>query len=1001
MKKIFSRVMAAAFVFCLWSAAALAANGPVGAMNNVFVSSLEVSNVQGQIVGTAKIYNASQSSFQDIGYKYFLFDKKDLEQSRYYDQSSSAERFMVEGGKTIEKPVAYQLPVNLPSGEYVFRFQLIDSQGKWLGFEDYEFSVSEASSAKALTVDPENSKIFINGDEGHHWGEGPTVKDGDKVEIAFKAKNENTVPISNASVELSIYEYSEQGEKVYSGTLESFSLVAGASKDFRYKLPKLNNPNSYLAIIRISQNGSQIAPLIQGRWVIDGYQGKIASFSVDKEGKIKIEVVGSPLNKEAMASLKLLTKYNEEPCSSQTASVADFSGSTQIVDFLPDSKDGRCVGNKAELELKIGDQILDSKTFDLQEGRASSSAATKTGYVDVFKKGMIVFIIFLLVTIAALFVYYFWKHRKLSISLFFLTLIIFSVFFFGIKADFARAQENPNKTGNYGARYGWLYGGNDPWTSKSCNAIAKGIPETTWFVEPWVKKCECFDGKSYEFSGEGKYYLDAYAYCGKEVCKNLSDRTFEHGGFKYVYFSVSGEFAQIQYLVYPQYDNGYQTGYECVPKTCDCGSGDSYSYDNSFGRVVCSSTGTIYGDDSKIKNYCINKCSSKQYMCKATECECEDGYKEKINENFLVACSGDAEIIGDASKAINYCREKVCRTPQMFNEENYFKSIDFVPHKTASDLENFEKCLDDNKSNCFIGHLEGCDGGNHRTYSLYELNWAKPIPDEEFNVGESIVGKVASADWSCFNGYSEDIGITFKIYRDSDGSLAVEKQGAIPRSDKNLSIDLGTLPAGKYTIYVEARMGFGFLYHGMYRHITVAGCGDGKVQSGEQCDEGSLNGSCPAVCSATCTLNSCPKVDASCGPAAKDYAHSASAFSGSLCNPAELQSDPSVVSFPANEGENVSWKCLGGGNPKGTDSQDCWAKRDSCDLRNKCEGEIPECTTENCGENEIDYGPCKQFKVCKGEPDSFIGNVDDSLCANSCKKTCSCLNAKGYVETNP
>ena len=34
-------------------------------------------------------------------------------------------------------------------------------------------------------------------------------------------------------------------------------------------------------------------------------------------------------------------------------------------------------------------------------------------------------------------------------------------------------------------------------------------------------------------------------------------------------------------------------------------------------------------------------------------------------------------------------------------------------------------------------------------------------------------------------------------------------------------------------------------------------CGNGAVESGEQCDAGGSNGACPATCSASCTTNSC------------------------------------------------------------------------------------------------------------------------------------------------
>jgi len=34
-------------------------------------------------------------------------------------------------------------------------------------------------------------------------------------------------------------------------------------------------------------------------------------------------------------------------------------------------------------------------------------------------------------------------------------------------------------------------------------------------------------------------------------------------------------------------------------------------------------------------------------------------------------------------------------------------------------------------------------------------------------------------------------------------------------------------------------------------------CGDGSLDAGEECDDGVNNGVCPALCSASCTLNNC------------------------------------------------------------------------------------------------------------------------------------------------
>ena len=39
--------------------------------------------------------------------------------------------------------------------------------------------------------------------------------------------------------------------------------------------------------------------------------------------------------------------------------------------------------------------------------------------------------------------------------------------------------------------------------------------------------------------------------------------------------------------------------------------------------------------------------------------------------------------------------------------------------------------------------------------------------------------------------------------------------------------------------------------------VTIRGCGNGVIETGEVCDNGSSNGACPAACSASCTTNSC------------------------------------------------------------------------------------------------------------------------------------------------
>ncbi len=119
---------------------------------------------------------------------------------------------------------------------------------------------------------------------------------------------------------------------------------------------------------------------------------------------------------------------------------------------------------------------------------------------------------------------------------------------------------------------------------------------------------------------------------------------------------------------------------------------------------------------------------------------------------------------------------------------------------------------------------------------FYNISFTKVSDDSAVSSFNKVVTLTFSYEDSEISGINES---TLKAYRWNGSAWSVLSDSSV---DTNLN---------KITATTQQFSNFALLGD------PLPVCGNGIVESGEQCDNGGFNGSCPATCSASCITNSC------------------------------------------------------------------------------------------------------------------------------------------------
>ena len=236
--------------------------------------------------------------------------------------------------------------------------------------------------------------------------------------------------------------------------------------------------------------------------------------------------------------------------------------------------------------------------------------------------------------------------------------------------------------------------------------------------------------------------------------------------------------------------------------------------------------------------------------------------------------------------------------------------------------------LDAESGRLVVGGTVNGSGGEHALLLVLTANGAR---DDAYGTGGVIDTSAARAD----------VG----------SALAVQRDGRI--------VAAGTTGAGAARDLAVARYA-----------RAAAGCGDGTIASGEQCDDGAANGGTGSCCSAACTLRAagtaCRASDGACDEAELCDGRSARcpedafARAGAACRAAAGACDVAEVC------SGTSRECPANDvRPRGTV---CRVASGVCDLDEECDGVAGECPADarRTGECRASRGGCDPAEWCDG-----------------------------------
>ena len=217
-----------------------------------------------------------------------------------YDRKETAEIFGLSPGEKIDKSFSYNLPANLPSGEFILSVRLANSKGEQLVWENQKITVQ--GNGSYLTVG--NSWIgsgsqMLSPDQGaYHVQAGGT-------RFTFDVSNNSKISITGIPV-ATTYKRNAGREIVKSEKKSAVVFAPEGKENFVFDAPMVQNPGTYVteAVMYDSTGTLVVSNAVSFLWIVDGegyvqilYAGTDkVSYEPGDMAKIKVQYAGSAGN---------------------------------------------------------------------------------------------------------------------------------------------------------------------------------------------------------------------------------------------------------------------------------------------------------------------------------------------------------------------------------------------------------------------------------------------------------------------------------------------------------------------------------------------------------------------------------------------------------------------------------------------------------------------------------------------------------------------------------
>jgi len=294
--------------------------------------------VAGEAVkGTVDLWNYEESTMPDLIFNFQLMDKEvDGIFTQTVSEIRGTETFSLGAGQKATKEFKFNLPANLPKGNFNLRVQLVNSRGEEMSWADKMISIG--GDGKFLALD--NNWIVKNG-QNLSAGAGVYYQPGEVCNIKFDVYNGSGFSLS-AYYKITTYERSV-GDIADQVKKETMVFKPGDRKTISAVVPKLDKPEVYFSEVGFydDKTGEMISNPVFFRWIISGDGAKVLFMGADKSSY------------QAGEQAKVSVQYNGPADSNVEAGKGTIN--VKLV-----NQQGATVGEvKKEIDLKAGELAID------------------------------------------------------------------------------------------------------------------------------------------------------------------------------------------------------------------------------------------------------------------------------------------------------------------------------------------------------------------------------------------------------------------------------------------------------------------------------------------------------------------------------------------------------------------------------------------------------------------------------------------------------------------
>ncbi len=235
----------------------------------IYITSLSIDKISyapGEFIqGNIEIWNYESGLISDLFLNFEILGKQvDNVPTQVIAHQQGNNAFSVSGGEKEIKSFSYQLPDNLPTGNFTFRIELVNGRGEEMAWEDVLIEVG--GDGKFVFLDDywlvkDNQNLSPGGGVDYYANETP--------QVVFKIENQTDFSI-NAYPKIITYKRNLNDSPIKQTKGSDILLNPQSSQSVNLSLHSLANPDSYVTEIKLYDKTTQqeISNPIYFRWII-------------------------------------------------------------------------------------------------------------------------------------------------------------------------------------------------------------------------------------------------------------------------------------------------------------------------------------------------------------------------------------------------------------------------------------------------------------------------------------------------------------------------------------------------------------------------------------------------------------------------------------------------------------------------------------------------------------------------------------------------------------